>query len=135
MGKKSKTKDNQSHAYKNKDNVYVPCDSNLYDNSMIKAAMAALSDEDKEKYKQIGNELYGTINFENGKLNEEVKPPLEEALAYIKSQLLSGMHPSMLEDIEKELLKENYGDEWYIEWGYIKDDLTDIVTVKPERKV
>jgi hypothetical protein len=29
------------------------------------------------------------------------------------------------------LLKEQYGDEWYKQWGYVKEDLTEMVTFNP----
>ena len=56
---------------------------------------------------------------------------MTEAVAYIETSLRSGLHPSMLEDNEKALLKETYGNEWYHRWGYIEKDLDDIVTLKP----
>ena len=40
----------------------------------------------------------------------------------------------MLEENEKALMKETYGDEWYKEWGYVEEDLIDIVTLKPSGK-
>ena len=53
-----------------------------------------------------------------------------EALAYVESQLNSGLHPSMLEKNEKALLKDAYGDEWYTKWEYVYEDLKNIVTFK-----
>ena len=125
MGKKSKTKKDDS----NQKNI---CDSrmnnDLFDNPMVRSAMAALSEEDKQKYKIIGDQLYGRINFENG---QSFEPPIAEAVAYIETSLQSGMHPSMLEENDHVLLKEQYGDEWYKQWGYVKEDLTEIVTLNP----
>ena len=102
--------------------------SDLFDNPMTRAATLALSEKDKEKYKKIGDHLYGRINFEDG---QSLSPPIEEAIAYIETSLMSGLHPSMLEENEKALLKDSYGDEWYKRWGYIEEDLNDIVTLKP----
>jgi hypothetical protein len=103
--------------------------SDLFDNPMTRSAMAALSEEDKAKYKMIGDHLYGRVNFEDGQTLNNMPPPMAEAVAYIETSLMSGMHPSMLEDNEKALLKDSYGDEWYKRWGYIEADLNDIVTL------
>ena len=40
----------------------------LFNNPMIEAAMKALSPEDLERYKQIGEAMYGTVDFENSKI-------------------------------------------------------------------
>jgi hypothetical protein len=103
--------------------------ADLFDNPMTRSAMAALSEEDKAKYKMIGDHLYGRVNFEDGQTLNNMPPPMAEAVAYIETSLMSGMHPSMLEENEKALLKDNYGDEWYKRWGYIEADLNDIVTL------
>ena len=114
-----------------KNGPYVPtCPNDLFDNPMTRSAMAALSEEDKARYKEIGEHLYGRINFEDGQSLYNMAPPMTEAVAYLETQLKSGFHPSMMEDNEKELMKDAYGDEWYEKWNYIKEDLDDIVTLK-----
>lgn len=104
--------------------------NDLFNNPMTRAAMEALSEEDKEKYKKIGEHLYGRINFENGKCENNIESDMLEAAAYIKMQLDSGIHPSHLDDNEKNLMKETYGDKWYVDWNYVEQDLNDIVTLK-----
>jgi len=113
---------------KNKD--FKSESSDLFDNPMTRSAMLALSEEDKIKYKTIGDHLYGRINFEDGQNLNNMPPPMAEAVAYIESSLKSGLHPSMLEENEKALLNDNYGDEWYKRWGYVEEDLNEIVTLK-----
>lgn len=103
----------------------------LFNNPMTKAALSALSDEDKERYRFIGEQLYGNINYEENKVLNNRPFDMVEAVAYIKTQLQSGLHPSMLEDNEKAILADVYGNEWYLEWGYVKEDLDDIVTLQP----
>ena len=102
----------------------------LFDNPMTRAALSSMSDEDKRKYKKIGEELYGHMNFEDAKVLNSVPAPMEEALAYIQEQLKSGLHPSALDDNEKAFLADSYGDEWYLKWGYVKEDLDEIKTMK-----
>lgn len=106
----------------------------LFNNPMTRAAMAALSDDQKKKYALIGEELYGNINFENGKSINNMPPKMEEAVAYLEMQINAGLHISMLEDNEKALLKDAYGDNWFERWSYVKEDLNDIVTFNPQRK-
>jgi len=105
--------------------------NNIFENQLVRSAMAALSEEDKQKYKMIGDHLYGRINFEDCQSLNNMPPSMAEAVAYVETQLQSGFHPSMLDENEKALLVDRYGDEWYKEWGYIKEDLVDIITVQP----
>jgi hypothetical protein len=105
-------------------------DNDLFEGQLAKAALAALSDEDKERYKKIGEELYGTIDFESNQPKSTMSDNMLEALAYIENQLNSGLHPSDLENNEKDLLKDAYGDEWFKKWNYELGDLTDIITLK-----
>jgi hypothetical protein len=115
----------------NKKEEYVGInDMDLFDNPMTRAALAAMSDEQKRKYKEIGEEMYGHIDFEDSKVLNNIPPPMEEALAYIKEQLKSGLHPSALDDNEKIFLSDALGEEWYKSWGYVKEDLNEIVTLK-----
>jgi len=51
---------------------------------------------------------------------------------YVEHQLRSGLHPSMLEKDEKNLLVKIKGEEWYKNWGYVKEDLDNIVTLNLE---
>ena len=105
--------------------------NNIFENQMIKSAIAGLSEEDKKRYKMIGDHLYGRINFEVCQSLNNMPPSMAEAVAYLETQLQAGFHPSMLDENEKALLVDRYGDEWYKEWGYIKDDLVDIITIQP----
>lgn len=115
-----------------KNSSYDPND--LFENQIVKSAIAALSEDEKQRYKMIGDHLYGRINFEDCQSLNNMPPCMAEAVAYLEEQLQAGFHPSMLDENEKALLVDNYGHEWYKDWGYIKDDLLDIVTLKPTLK-
>jgi hypothetical protein len=105
--------------------------NNIFENQMVKAAISGLSEEDKKRYKMIGDHLYGRISFEDCQSLNNMPPSMAEAVAYLETQLQAGFHPSMLVENEKVLLVDRYGDEWYKKWGYIKEDLVDIITVQP----
>lgn len=95
-----------------------------FNDPIYKSAIASLTDEQKEKYKKIGEEMYNSISYETGKFNPEDE--MKEAAAYISSQLDSGIHPSFLESNEKKVMEEIYGKEWYKKWGYDKKNLKEL---------
>lgn len=101
----------------------------LFNNSMVESALRALSPEDIARYRAIGEEMYGTVDFEESKVLNNTPAPMYEAGAYIREQLKAGLHPSMMDSDEKRLMEELFGKEWYVEWGYVEGDLTDIVTL------
>ena len=112
-----------------KEGEYIPSGPNdLFDNPMVRAAKEKLSQKDIERYQEIGKQLYGQINFEDCQTLNNMPPEMADAVIYLETQLRSGLHPSMMEENEKALLADAYGDEWYTKWGYVKEDLEDMVT-------
>jgi hypothetical protein len=109
-------------------NIPKMTDNDLFNNPMVQAMEANMSPAEKEKYKQLGEKLYNNIDFVQGVCLE--KPPIEEAAAFICSQLRSGIHPSLLENNEKQIMSETFGPEWYKQWGYVDQDLNEIFTLK-----
>lgn len=103
----------------------------LFNNPMIQAARKSMSEKEIERLKTIGEEMYNDIDFE--KVQENTMPPeIKESLLYVDSLIRSGLHPSMLNENEKFLLQEGFGPKWYENYGYVKEDLNEIVTVKKE---
>jgi len=102
---------------------------NIWNNPMVTSAKKNLSASDLKRYEALGKSLYGKVNYKNGSVATD-SPPEAEALLYVEESLKSGLHPSMLEDEEKALLEHTYGKKWMSKWGYVKEDLTDIVTIK-----
>ena len=103
-------------------------DNNLFNNEVVKNAIKALSPEDVQRYKNIGKELYGTINFPEAKVLNNIPPPMAESCAYVLEGIKSGLHPSMLTEDEKALLLDVYGKGWWTKYGYLDEDLERIVT-------
>lgn len=103
----------------------TPSKSSLFTDPALMAAKAALSDEEKAKYARIGKEMYGDFNYETGRPEGDMC----EAAAYVVEGLKSGLHPSMMDDDEKNLMKEMYGETWWEQFGYVEGDLKEIVTV------
>lgn len=92
-------------------------------------AVAGLTDAEKREFKKLGKELYGTGNFSGSEMIDVDEDPPEEVAAFVTRQLEDGIHPSFLGEGEVMILEQNYGKEWYLKWGYVEGDLTEIVTV------
>lgn len=104
-------------------------DNNLFNNPFIDAARNAMSQEQIDDYERKGKNMFEDVDFE--KVNETGFPPfVEEPTLQIEECIKSGLHISMLTDDEKNIMKEVFGEKWYQKYGYIKEDLDDIVTIK-----
>jgi hypothetical protein len=102
----------------------------LWNNSMVQSALSSMSYEDLEKYKNLGESMYSSINFETSTVTDKNNVPffLTDAAAYIIEMIKSGMHPSFLSDNEKYIMESVFGKEWYKKYDYVEEDLTSIVT-------
>ena len=130
MVKKTAKQKKEKKAAKAEKKRQVQINKDLFDNPMVRSALSAMTPEQIEKYKHIGEEMYGGIDFEHSQVLSSMPPPMAEALAYVVESLKSGLHPTDLDEDEINLLKEGYGEEWYKKWGYSEGDLEYIITVK-----
>lgn len=103
--------------------------ASIFNNKQFKEAFNSLPKEEQEKYKKIGEDLYNTIDYINTGMTLAEQDP-NEVIAFIENQLRSGIHPSDMEEGEKLIMSDTYGEEWYTKWGYVKEDLNDIITIK-----
>lgn len=121
---------NMKKGLKNDDKPYVPTGADdLFEGSLAQTALASLTPEQKEKYKKMGEHMFGTINFESD--NPHLDSVFEQVSFQVKAQLNSGLHPSMLLENEQEIMKTVHGENWFEKWGYTKDDLKEVVTFCP----
>lgn len=90
----------------------------LFDNELVKKAKESMSPEELARYDQIGKELYDTINFETGEVDNAV-----DVLAQLRGMIQSGLHPSYLTYEEQTFLEHYLGKEWYKEFGYLQNDI------------
>ena len=72
------------------------------------------------------------MNFKNSTISIEPEEQMAEAKLYLRELIKSGLHPSHMEENEKAVMENEYGKEWYKEWGYVKEDLDRIVTLKKD---
>lgn len=72
----------------------------------------SISDEDKERYRQMGEEMYNTVDFSANEILNNPDNPIEESAAYIHEALKSGMHVDYLTEEECNVMKEAFGESW-----------------------
>ena len=95
----------------------------LFNNSMVTNALKALSPEQLEEYKKFGESLYGTVNFENSKIVNNMPAPMAESVAYVEEGIKSGLLPEDLTEDEVVLLEQAYGEEWYLRYNFKREDV------------
>jgi hypothetical protein len=90
---------------------------------MQQTLMKSIPDEDRENFKKLGEKFHSSFDVFKGGAADLSTISMEEALAYVVESLKSGLHPSFLTEDEKALVMAGYGEEWYKEWGYKKEDI------------
>ena len=108
---------------KEKEKVEAVQHNEIWDNPFARLALEAMTPEQKENYREIGENIYSTIDFEDSKILNTELEPMSESVAYISSALKSGMHIDFLNEEEIAVLKDIYGDEWFTHFGYTKEDV------------
>ena len=101
-------------------------DINLFNDPNIMKIKNSLHKEFIEDLKLKGQSMYKDIDFENENINNLIK----DNLFIIVEQIKSGLHPSLLDTSEKQILQEELGVEWYKKFGYVERDLTEIFTLQ-----
>ena len=86
----------------------------VFDNPQAARALAGMSQDDQEFYKNMGKQIYDTINFEivtEGSDGKEVS--LEEVAANVRSALKSGLQIEDLDEGELAAMRTFYnGESW-----------------------
>ena len=95
----------------------------MFNSQMFQNMLKNLSDEDKEKYRKIGEYMYNTVDYENNEILNKVKTPTEEILGYIELALQSGISLEDLEPEERQYMKDQFGNNWYEKYGFTLEDI------------
>ena len=103
-------------------------EDDIFSSEMAKCALKQLSKEDLLKYKKMGKELYNSIDFTNSEILNNIEEPTHNAIVYLTEQIMSGLHPSDLEENDKIILSDRFGEKWYTKFGYKEQDLTSFST-------
>lgn len=94
----------------------------VFNNAAADIAIKQLTPEQREHYRQIGEALYGRVDFPDAKILDNMPPPMAECAAYIADGLKSGLLPSELSEDEERVAIEAWGDEWWNVFGFTKEE-------------
>tara|TARA_B110000285_G_scaffold95178_1_gene108588 strand:+ start:203 stop:580 length:378 start_codon:yes stop_codon:yes gene_type:complete len=103
---------------------------NLFEDSVLTSARDRLTPEQLEKYALAGEQMYNYDFEAQGEGPErDLDTVMKNAAAEIVFLIRNGFHPSYLGESERTILNQSRGKEWYLRFGYTKEDLDSIVTV------
>jgi hypothetical protein len=95
----------------------------LFNNPLVNNALKAMTPEQLEDYKKFGESMYGSVNFEDSTIINNIAAPMEESVAYVEEGIKSGLLPEDLTNDEVCLLQEAYGKEWYKRYGFTESQV------------
>lgn len=99
-------------------------DQNLFNNPMVDAARKALTPEQIEEYKRIGEYMYNSVDYKNSVASAQVRDSKEEDLIlYASEALKSGGDPYDLSQPEIQALTNIYGKNWFERFGFTEDEV------------
>lgn len=96
----------------------------FFDNPMVNSAKKALTTEQQEEYKKIGEYMYNNQNFnfvETTHINN--KPTVSDLASYAMEAIKAGGHPRDLSEDELQSLKQVYGPKWFEKFDYTEEDI------------
>ena len=105
--------------------------TNLFNDPAINEIKNSLPPETLEEYRLKGESMYKDIDFEKCAVTN-MPPFFSDHLIYLEELIKSGLHISMLDEDDIILLKEIHGEKLYERYDYVKEDLTEIFTIKKE---
>lgn len=97
-----------------------------FENNIVNSSIENMNEGQRVQFEKLSKEMFGNIDFQNAKILNQLKPPMEDRVAYITEGLKAGIHPTDLEKDEIITLEETYGKEWYKKWNYTEMDLKNI---------
>lgn len=101
-----------------------PNDYDLFNNPMVDMAKKALSAEQQEEYKAMGQYMYNAANYTEAEHGPKVQKASDnELFAYASQALRSGLNPNDLSGKELSVLHSKLGDEWYNQFGFKADEV------------
>jgi hypothetical protein len=95
--------------------------SDLFNNPMVSSAKNAMTPEQIDDYKRIGEYMYNNVDYKNISMVSEAKEA--DIVLYASEALKSGLDPKELTKQEIEALERTYGDKWYEKYNLEKEDL------------
>lgn len=80
--------------------------------------------ESLQQIKEIGKTFYSDMNVFNKEFSKTTEKQQNlECLFSIEDSLKKGLFPTDLENDEIQVLERTYGEQWYLKFGFSKNDL------------
>jgi len=98
-------------------------ETDFFKTNYVDRVLTQLSEEDRVKYKKIGEYMYGTDMFQDNKKLSNLPSSTEDSVLYIKAAIRSGLHPQDLSKNELQFMNQTVGDDWGDEFGFSSDDV------------
>lgn len=96
----------------------------LFDNPMVNSAKKAMTQEQIEEYKRIGEYMYNNKHLAQIETGQKREPPTNSELAFYAYEFVkAGGNPKDLSDVELNALSQIKGREWYKEFGFSESDI------------
>ena len=92
--------------------------NNLFNNPYVEHALKSLSPEELERYKKMGEHMLSNPNILQTSVIKNPEDDMKQALMYIVEGINSGLHPTDLSKQEIKILREFYGENWYLKFGF-----------------
>lgn len=103
---------------------------------LVEAAKRALTPEQIEEYKKIGEYMYNNIDYKNATINNPIKNAQHEDLVvYATEALKSGGDPFDLTKDELQAMEKHYGEKWYTNFDLEPENVpsTNILDMDPNK--
>lgn len=98
--------------------------NDLFNNPMVDAARKAMTPEQIEEYKKVGEYMYNSVDYRIKEIGSKVKSADKNDLVEYASQALnSGLDPHDLSSEELRALIEEFGEDWYTHFDYKKEEV------------
>jgi hypothetical protein len=106
-------------------------DEDLFNNPMTNMAKKALTPEQILEYKKIGEYMYNSDIYKQTEFLPAVEQGTDQDyLLSAEESLKSGLLPTELSKKELDILMKIHGKEWYLKFGFSKDEVKDLCDQK-----
>jgi hypothetical protein len=106
----------------------------LFDNPMVQSAKRAMTQEQLDEYKRIGEYMYNNKNYVEVETAKKSPPTTQELAMYAYEFIKAGGDPKDISDEELNALFQIKGKEWYKDFGFDKEDVpTPLIELQTEK--
>lgn len=98
--------------------------NDVFDNPMVRQAMKAMTVEQREEYRRIGEYMFNdAFRMKEDKFLTKDDTKMEDAFKYVDVAIRSGLDPLELTQMELQVLHDMLGDEWYKHYDFREDEV------------